>query len=155
MDHEKTTDNQVENCLDLSNGSIEDYVYDIYYGDQLPKPIEPVRSSRLNVPPAVGRAQGPRPTSPFSPLPPVRHVTSAPGFEHLDCNSSVHDDDWDSALLPVALKRQPNGDLQVVSATVTDQLVGDEYPEPEDDEDSNDEDYYLNDYPDDWSGSEY
>lgn len=83
----------------------------------------------------------------------MHHSTTAPGFEHLDVGED-DDDEWEATLLPVALKRKENGELQVLNATVTDDLVAAESPEVDDDEDSNDEDYYLNDYPDDWSGSE-
>ncbi|WFD33736.1 hypothetical protein MCUN1_000551 [Malassezia cuniculi] len=165
VEQESAPESRADLSPNLSNGSIEDYVYDIYYRDQpvqpkpkpAPKKSAPAELPQLRAPPTVGRASRPRTT--YSPLPPARHSTSAPGFEHLESatiDGDDDDDDWDRSLMPVALKRQPNGELQVINATVTDELVADESPEiDDDDEDSNDEDYYLNDYPDDWSGSEY
>lgn len=144
-----------ETSPDLSSESIEDYVYDIYYGNepkQSPKQSSAPSPSTIRAPPVVGRAQTPKKPEAFSPIPPVHHSTTAPGFEHLDTGED-DDDDWEATLLPVALKRKENGELQVLNATVTDDLVAAESPEVDDDEDSNDEDYYLNDYPDDWSDS--
>lgn len=118
-------------------------------------------------PPQVGRASE-RAKASYSPVPLPRHTpsaTSAPGFEHLNTLSTEHapdwEEDWDEAdFIPVFLRPSVDeeGRTTVVPISSTGQrlaeaqLVHEELRAPPsmlgEDEDSNDEDYFGNDYPD-------
>lgn len=146
-----------------------DFVYDIYYREtmpthwQLPGPSTPARPG----PPTVGRAKT-KPKEPYSPVPLAKHqhsTTSAPGFEHLanlhSSNPEATAEEWEEDdFIPVFLRSSvdQDGRMTVVPISSTGQrlaetlLVDEELRAPPsmlgEDEDSNDEDFYANDYPD-------
>lgn len=137
---------------------------------------KPTEKASKNLPPVVKRATGRTSTNiNHSPVPlsqgryAMGHETSAPGFEHLD-DADEHelDRDWakEASFYPVHLRTivDENGRASMVAIPIgtqaldDDDLLHDEL-EPtldlEEDEDSNEEDFYRNDYPDrdEWDAS--
>ena len=135
---------------------------------QPPRPHASVPKRAPHAPPMIGRAAR---SDVYSPVPVSRgrfgiHATSAPGFEHLaplqrDSGPDPPSmDDWDdeTAFLPVHLHETVGADgctsMMAVPmgehALTEDDLVNDtpDAELDEDDEDSNDEDFYRNNYPD-------
>ncbi|WFD30109.1 hypothetical protein MSPP1_001125 [Malassezia sp. CBS 17886] len=125
-------------------------------------------------PPVVGRASSATDPRAFSPVPPPQRTakppgaTSAPGFEHLaNLDSGACGDAWedDAQFFPLFLQptMDAEGNMVMVPARVGAAAAGSGEPTEEtdpaatadDDEDSNDEDYYGNDYPahDEWDES--
>lgn len=148
----------------------EDYVYDIYYEDHttaklILAPSPPPPRTR-NAPPVIGRASAKPHSHAFSPVPlsssqrTWTDSTSAPGFEHLaqQCNDESA---WSEPLswLPVQLRPSVDKDGQRAMVAIPigamglheSDLVLENQTSPgyeEEEEDSNDEDYFGNEYPD-------
>ena len=150
-----------------------DYVYDIYYRDELPpdwtppaRPAEPAARppavsarSQARAPPVVGRAKGSSDT--HSPVPlraPRRSTTSAPGFEHLapEEDDDFLFDEWETgASFTPIFSRHTQGAVPAHAEELVEEEIT-PAPALEDDEDSNEEDFYRNDYPDqdEWGSEE-
>ncbi|WFD41703.1 hypothetical protein MPSI1_000337 [Malassezia psittaci] len=155
--------------LGQNSKKAEEFVYDIYYRETLPTEwrIATPRPVARNQPPSIGRAKSSARAS-FSPVPLPRNQqssTTAPGFEHLTKhhaqeNEFLGDMLEDEDLIPVFLRSAINdtGHMVMVPVTTSGQrleetLLLDEERDTqnitlEDDEDSNDEDFYGNEYPD-------
>lgn len=143
-----------------------EYVYDIYYRQAMPAHWQLPKFAPPRVgPPQIGRAS--TKAKSYSPVPVGRSqnsTTSAPGFEHLSkyqVSSQPIEDDWEEEdLIPVFFRStvDEDGRTTVVPISSTGQrlaetlLVEEELTAPPsmlgEDEDSNDEDFYGNDYPD-------
>ncbi|WFC97620.1 hypothetical protein MYAM1_000337 [Malassezia yamatoensis] len=155
--------------LGENNKKAEEFVYDIYYRETLPSEWRVTTSRPVvrNQPPSIGRAKSGGRAS-FSPVPLPRtqqSSTTAPGFEHLAKHHAQEkeysgDTFEDEDFIPVFLRSAINdaGHTEMVPVTTSGQrleetLLLDEERDAqnttlEEDEDSNDEDFYGNEYPD-------
>lgn len=141
-------------------------MYDIYYRQSMPAHWQLPKTAPPHVgPPQIGRAS--TKAKSYSPVPLSRShhsTTSAPGFEHLtkyQASKQPIEDDWEEEdLIPVFFRStvDEEGRATIVPISSTGQrlaetlLVEEELTAPPsmlgEDEDSNDEDFYGNDYPD-------
>lgn len=152
---------------DSGTENTNEYVYDIYYQDTIHMAAWKHRATKnVSCVPTVGRARV-KTNQPHSPIPisskgydSIPSTTSAPGFEHLQ--DTEEDVDWayDASFCPVHLRTtmDENGHTSVTAVPIgakglaENDLMLEESESGagvcDDDEDSNDEDYYRNDYPD-------
>lgn len=167
-----TSNSYSVNTIEKKRKIEDEFVYDIYYRErmpaewQLPKPVSSTRSG----PPQIGRA-GVTPKSSYSPVPLHKTSqytsTSAPGFEHL-AQLNNHEpapglgfDQWEEEdFIPIFIKHTMDeaGHTTIMPISSTGErlaeklLINEEVQASpstfEEDEDSNDEDFYGNDYPD-------
>lgn len=152
---------------DTSAEAANEYVFDIYYQDTTPMTAWRHRDAKnVNCVPTVGRART-KSNKPHSSVPisgkgydTGPSTTTAPGFEHLQ--DPEEDVDWmhEASFYPVHLRTtmDENGRTLVTAVPIGAQglaendLMLEEIESGadlcDDDEDSNDEDFYRNDYPD-------
>lgn len=152
---------------DINAEAANEYVFDIYYQDTTPMTARRHRDAKnVNCVPTVGRART-KSNKPHSSVPisgkgydTGPSTTTAPGFEHLQ--DPEEDVDWtqEASFYPVHLRTtmDKNGHTVVTAVPIGAQglaendLMLEEIESGaglcDDDEDSNDEDYYRNDYPD-------
>ncbi|PKI84811.1 hypothetical protein MVES_001196 [Malassezia vespertilionis] len=163
------------NDVQVMENTSNEYVYDIYFRELLPqnwrvpshKKSTIQRESASRGPPQIGRAKTSPAKHAYSPVPAPRasasdHPTSAPGFEHLSAlEENNTQEDWESEadLFPIYLRPMVDEHGETIMMPVSlegeklteNSLVYDEQNARSllgEDEDSNDEDFYANDYPD-------
>ena len=145
-------------------------MYDIYYPEALKSEATRGPSSikaECRVPTVERASSGSRPFDKFSPVPlrpkgyGTESTTSAPGFEHLHTPDDDHDMDWihDASFFPMHMRTtmDKHGHMSIVAVPIgaqgltEDDLLLEEIDSGDgdmEDEDSNNEDYYGNEYPD-------